>query len=156
MDRNIFDLRRILVPFDGSPGSIANLHYAGAIARAASAEMLVVYVLVLPTVTPLGVSLPAETQAEVEDVLAQADAIARQYALAPRLAVVDGRAVAETIIRVAEDEAVDTIIMALRHTHMRGETLILGATTRHVLQHAPCPVLISHTPSGHRQGARSP
>lgn len=52
----------------------------------------------------------------------------------------DGKGAAETILRVAESESADLLVIGLRRRSPAGK-LITGSTAQHVLLDATCPVL---------------
>jgi nucleotide-binding universal stress UspA family protein len=57
------------------------------------------------------------------------------------LAVADALTPADTLVRLATERDA-TVIVVGAHRHARIAELILGSTTRGVLEHAPCPTLV--------------
>jgi nucleotide-binding universal stress UspA family protein len=54
---------------------------------------------------------------------------------------------AREIVRVAEEEGVDLVVMGV-HGHGVIDRLLFGSTTHHVVREAPCPVLSVRRPPG--------
>jgi nucleotide-binding universal stress UspA family protein len=61
--------------------------------------------------------------------------------VAEALAVADQVTVAETLVRLAQEREAAVIVVGA-HRHARIAELLLGTTTRGVLQNAPCPALV--------------
>jgi nucleotide-binding universal stress UspA family protein len=57
------------------------------------------------------------------------------------LAVTDHSNVALTLVDLAKERDASAIVVGSRG-HNRFERLFLGSTSRHVLEHAPCPVIV--------------
>jgi nucleotide-binding universal stress UspA family protein len=57
------------------------------------------------------------------------------------LAVADEVTVADTLLRVAEENDAAALVVG-RHGHRTLSELLLGSTSRAVVEHAPCPVVI--------------
>ena len=60
---------------------------------------------------------------------------------ADALVVADELTVADTLVRVATEQAAPAIVVGTR-SHSAIAELLLGSTTRGVLKHAPCPVVV--------------
>jgi nucleotide-binding universal stress UspA family protein len=58
------------------------------------------------------------------------------------LAVADVTTPAETLVRIARERAAEVLVVGA-HRHGRLAELLFGTTTRGVLHHAPCPVLVA-------------
>jgi nucleotide-binding universal stress UspA family protein len=149
-------LKLILVPVDGSTGSLVALGTASHLARAANAALVLLRV-VLPL--PLWIYDPAlglDTGPLIdprwdEDRRANAEAYVRQVARQVAESGIEAGAeallgdVAATITEYADQEAVDLIVMA---THARrGPTkALLGSMAADVIRAAQQPVLLVHRP----------
>ena len=57
------------------------------------------------------------------------------------LAVADELTPADTLVRLSQERAAAVVVVGA-HRHARIAELLLGTTTRGVLQHAPCPTLV--------------
>lgn len=68
--------------------------------------------------------------------------LARELGLAaePYVAL-DTGSVGETLVRLAEERQAVAIVVGA-HRYRRMERMFLGSTSRQVLEHAPCPVLV--------------
>lgn len=72
----------------------------------------------------------------------QGAARARSMGLsAEALVVADEATVAETLVRVAREQDTSALVIGA-HNHGAVSEVLLGSTSRDVLRHAPCPVLV--------------
>lgn len=80
-----------------------------------------------------------------EEILAQAEAMARAKGLTPKKILLEGRA-ADEIARLAKEQGYDLIVMG---THGRGglKRLVLGSVAESVVRQAACPVLLFRSPT---------
>jgi nucleotide-binding universal stress UspA family protein len=151
----------IVIGYDGSPAAERAVREAGGLLGGRPALVVVVWkqglgfdLLELPTAT-IGLP-PAEidirTALEIDESmreraqrLAQKGAgLARDAGLeAEGLAVADDVDVpiSETIVNVARERNAQATVVGA-HGHGRASEIILGSTTRDVVRHAPCPVLV--------------
>ncbi|MFN0020203.1 MAG: universal stress protein [Pirellulaceae bacterium] len=139
-------LRRILVPIDFSPGSEAALEMATSIARDSGGTLILAHVEVIPLSAGGGEYLYALPEPPTEELLARLNAVVLPDANIPverRLLAGDP---ADAIIRLAQTEDVDMIVMG---THgRRGLTrLLMGSVAEVVVRAAPCPVLTVKQPA---------
>ena len=73
--------------------------------------------------------------------------IARKLGVAAEaIAVADEVTVAETLVRLAEEKDAVSLVMGTPRKHLLTD-LRLGSTTRHVVRHAQCPVVVVSEPS---------
>lgn len=138
-------LRRVVCPVDFSHSSKGALDYAAALAGEASARLTVLHVVepipALPeyagAVDLADLRQECLQQARTELSRTVKECV-RDSSRADELVVV-GRSHTE-ILRVADDEAADLIVMGVRG---RGATdlMFFGSTTNHVVRAAHCPVL---------------
>jgi nucleotide-binding universal stress UspA family protein len=136
----------LLVAYDGSPMSEAQLHLACRAANDIGGLVRVLHVAELPRHLPLDVPLPASEQERVDALLDRAEQIAARYNVPCDIAVDRARSVGEAIVANAEECKARTIFIGLRHRNRPGTSLLFSATLRHVLQHAPCLVQIGYLP----------
>ena len=61
------------------------------------------------------------------------------------LTVADDVTVGKTLVRLAHERDAQAIVVGA-HGHSRLENLFVGSTSRHVVEHAPCPVLVVRLP----------
>ncbi len=139
-----FKLKKILVPVDFTPLSEKALRYAAAFAKQFGAEILLLHTVeVLPSGADLFQGLTAAQAVDLraraaERLAACRDAVVAQAAV--KATVLEG-APHQEILRVAGENDIDLIVIG---THARDGLLnhLLGGTTRRVVRHAPCPVLV--------------
>jgi len=143
-------LRTILFSTDFSTCSDAALHMATSLARDAGAKLVIVHVEEPPMVYGYGAAYygaldpGAEQQREMLERLVPDDPdVPTEHRL------IQG-APAEAIVRVADEESADLIVMG---THGRtGITRVLmGSVAEDVVRHAHCPVLTFKQPHGQPQ-----
>jgi universal stress protein A len=145
-------IQKILFPTDFSAASNAALRYAVSLARQSDALLLVLHVEP-PSVPPLGtVAPPADHMDEEEEAL---------VTLLTTIVAADNKKVshefrnvrgdpAEVIVRVAQQEHVDLIVMATSgRTGLR--RMLMGSVAEAVVRQAPCPVLSLKEPAGGHQ-----
>jgi nucleotide-binding universal stress UspA family protein len=144
----VYDIKTILLTTDFSETSRKAIYPALAVARKFDAKIVVAFVEE-DRLPPLVVEYMA---VGVEDVLTQQVDQAKERLTefardhlgdAEKVELVVGVGTPHVeIVRVAEEKAVDLIVMA---THGRGfiSHAILGSTAERVLRRAPCPVLIA-------------
>jgi phosphoglycerate kinase len=142
---------KILLPLDGSKPSLEAARQLGRLADAANAEITILYV---QTEAGVGAEIPLmdaahkrrrelQRRLDGERVIAAALAeLARQGLLAQRQIVVEGDDAAATIVKFADELAVELIAMGSRgRTGLSG--YFIGSVSRKVLDQARCPVLIA-------------
>jgi nucleotide-binding universal stress UspA family protein len=155
----------ILIAYDGTPESEYALWDAGALLKDERALVVTVWkpglafeVTELPTAT-LGLppaQLDIRTALEIDRQLYEAARrMAERGATLARAAgfEVEGLAVAEeveitiaeTILRVALERDSQAIVVGIT-SHGRLGEIILGSTSRDIIRHAPCPVVVARMP----------
>jgi len=144
--------QRIVVPTDFSAGSEEAWALAQRLAKALTAEVLLVHVF---ADTPLWSEGPftidharevfAGARAWVSEQLEQRVRQAVAEGLRARAVLREGGAAHEEIVALAADERADLIAMS---THGRGgvNRMLLGSVTDRVIRLAPCPVLTVRRP----------
>jgi nucleotide-binding universal stress UspA family protein len=153
----------VVIAFDSSPAALRALQEAAELLAPRSGLVVVVWeagaAYDFATIPSTGLELPPvqldlRAAAELDQALyTDAQELARHGASIARslgmpadgLAVADELTVSETIVRVAGD--VDAAAIAVgRHDHSTLHDVLLGSTTKGVLKHAPCPVLVVRHP----------
>lgn len=134
---------RILVTTDGSDLGQQAIAHASSLARALSADLVVLSVLPDPVPTGEFVYIPPPTPQEEQ---AQEDALrARLEGELPsgalRVERAGGRSVARTIIERAQAERAALIVMSTHGRSGLGRAL-LGSVAEAVAHHSPVPVLL--------------
>jgi nucleotide-binding universal stress UspA family protein len=149
----------ILIGYDGSPAADHALREAAALLGPRQALVVVVWeagaayeTLEVPAIpaAPIDLRTAALTdQAMYEGARGMAHRGARLAAElgfeAASLTVADDVTVAKTLVRLARERDARAMVVGA-HGHSRLERLFLGSTSRHVLEHAPCPVLVVRPP----------
>lgn len=149
----------VLIGFDGTPASERAVRAAAGLFRSRPALVVTVWeagrAFDLALIPARGMELPlssldVRTAAEVDAAAyREAQQLARWGAQlandnglrAEALTVADEVSVADTLIRLAGDYQAAAIVVGA-HRHARIAELLLGSTTRNVLQRAPCPTLV--------------
>jgi nucleotide-binding universal stress UspA family protein len=138
------DLRVLEVGFDGSPGSAAALELAGSIAGGAGATLRVIAVgrpPLPPSAEP--VAAPTLPSADIQTRLHEAVA-----SLDPRLRALPIYEHGDPAMRLLDraDEGVDMLVVGSSGTGRLG-TVVLGSTSRTLIENAPCPVVVVPRPA---------
>ena len=146
------DIKKILCAVDFSEASNEVADYTATLARAMSAEVLVLYVA--PSLSQyVGFHVPPSSiENFVKDIVAGADESMKNFldthfaGLTIKGEVATGYA-AEEIIQVAEEEKADLIVMG---THGRKgiDRILFGSVAEKVVKTAKCPVLTIRPSSG--------
>jgi nucleotide-binding universal stress UspA family protein len=149
----------ILIGYDGSPAADHALHEAAALFGRRRALVAVVWeagaayeTLEVPTIPAAAIDLRTAAltdQALYEGARQLADrgaGLAAELGFeADSLTVADDVTVAKTLVRLASERDAQAIVLGA-HGHSRLEKLFLGSTSRQVLEHAHCPVLVVPPP----------
>jgi nucleotide-binding universal stress UspA family protein len=155
----------VIIGYDGSAASERALRSAANLLAPHKAVVVVVWeagrgfdVVEIPS---LALELPPATVDlragyELEEAMAEAaERLARRGAAlavelgldAEGLAVADEMTVAETLVRVADERGAGAIAIG-SHGHGALREAFLGSTSRGVMRHATCPVLLVRAPDG--------
>lgn len=144
-------IRKLLVPMDGSPPSVAALAQAVTLAEDLGASIEVVHVKA-PDEFEVGSATAAATSAQVQDNREMDEAIAAaKCLLGDRLShrAVPGDPLRK-ILETATADAVDLIVMGTHGRVGRLQTLV-GSVAAGVVRSSPCPVLTVRQPGGEEQ-----
>jgi nucleotide-binding universal stress UspA family protein len=144
----------VIIGYDGSPAAIQALKEAAALLAPRRAFVVVVwepgvaYELMGPSIPPAPIDVRAvlevdEAMYERAQQLAEHGAeLARKADLdAEGLAVADEITVAATLVRLAQERHGSALVVGA-HGHAGVGEFLLGSTSREVLRHAPCPVVV--------------
>ena len=138
----------LLVAYGTGPMSEAQLHLACRSANDVNGVVRVLHIVTRSRHVPLDVPLTPSEHDGIDALMERAEQIAASYGVQHAVEVVCARAVGAAIIAEAEEHAAHSIFIGLRDEKRRGTALLISATVRHVLQHAPCPVQIGYLPAG--------
>ena len=150
----------VLIGYDGSPSADHALREAAALFGRRQALVVVVWeagaayeTLEVPAIPAAPIDLRTAAladQAIYEGARQLADLGARLASElgfeAESLTVADDVTVAKTLVRVARERDAQAMVVG-SHGYSRLEKLFLGSTSRQVLEHAPCPVLVVRAPA---------
>ncbi len=138
----------LLVAYDGSPMSEAQLHLASRSANDIGGQVRVLYVVCRNRHIPLDMPLMREEEEQANALFDRAERIVTRYGVPCVMEVDRARSVGESIVADAEESGARVIFMGLRDSNRLGTSLLISGTLRHVLQNAPCPVQIGYLPAG--------
>lgn len=159
----------VLIAFDGTPASHRALRAAAELFAPRRAVVVVVWeagrgfelanvpsLALDPGKSPLdlrtGVELDEQLYTSARRLAERGAALAREAGLdAEGRTVADDREVADTLVRLARELAAQVIVVG-PHGHGTLSELLLGSTSRAVLKHAPCPVLVGRVEREHGAG----
>lgn len=139
------NLSEILVPVDGSEGSLRAVRFAAGLAADTDAEIILIHVYDATSLSIMG--LTALTRKELEAMMKR---VAHAYFSKAKASIESPVRVREIvrlghpaneIVNFAEEEKPDLIVMGCRG---QGEfqRLFVGSVSEQVVHHAPCPVTV--------------
>ncbi len=140
-------IKKILVSLDGSRLAEKALPYARTLAQKFDAELILVRVLQPMVImsdygyVPFYQSQVLQEEADAKVYLRSIQKKFSKLGLTIHIEVLEGNPVAETILDMARETAVDLIVMS---THGRSglSQWVYGSVANKVLQHAPCPIFL--------------
>ncbi len=134
---------RLLVPIVEGIPSEQPMELAARLTPNRDAELVLVYVIVVPYELNLDAPLPEVDQAANES-LDLAHAIAKEHGYPTRMYIVRQRNAAEGILQVARDERVDAIVL-----EMDADARVLAEwrkTSAEILRRSACEVIVDKVP----------
>ncbi len=133
-----------MVPVDGSHASLQAVALACDIARKSKGQVFVVHVLEVKRTLPLDAELGPEAAAG-EEVLAQAEQVAREQDFEVEGEILQAREASHAIVDEAIERTADLIILGMNYQQPFGE-FQLGRVVQYVLKSAPCEVWVCRHP----------
>lgn len=140
-------LKKILHPTDFSPNASRALQLANALALKMDAELVLVHIGELPTfMNSAGrCSFLEMEEARTADLTRRIREYCKEYSNGSAAAVIScevrlNASVTHGLMEVLNDLEPDLVVMGA-HGHNRLLEILVGSTTRHLIAHAPCPVL---------------
>jgi nucleotide-binding universal stress UspA family protein len=139
---------KILVPVDGSKSSLEGARMAADLAKAKGAE--VTLLAVVPAYSDNDLEITARARDSLEGKL---NALATQAidqakgllaGISLKSFVVNSNDIADEIIKMAEEEGFDLIVLGSRGRKPAGRFTV-GGTALKVVSHSPCSVLVAKT-----------
>ncbi len=136
--QSVSALHRILVPLPERVGNERAVELACRLGAAQKAEIILAHVVEVPLTLSLDAPMPVE-QARGQEILGTARSIVATHGLAARMQVVPDRHAWSGILRLAQAEAVDAIVMSVGR-HSGSERV--GHTANQLLRRAECEVIL--------------
>jgi len=140
-----FDIKRILVPIDGSETSFGTARYALALAKEKNASITLLHVSQIPPFPLHLTSLDKyykEVRKRAEDWFNKIENFPESTGVDIKTKVVTASvSIVGTIAEVADSEGMDLIVMGPRGVS-KFSKLLLGSVTSGVTTYARCPVLV--------------
>lgn len=142
----MIEVRKILVPVDGSPNSYRALAFAGYLAGCCQASVGILHVVNLPaTAVTLSASAGYVSDGVLDSVREAGHALVHEAV--SRLSAVKAKgfveigAPTESIVAFCASHNYDLVVIGSRGMGAL-EQMVLGSVSSYVLHHAPCPVTI--------------
>jgi len=155
-------MRPVIIGFDGSPASERAVREVGALLAPHPAVVAVVWeagrayeAATTPALEAPSVAIELQSSFDADEGLYEAAqrmaergaGLAEQAGLsATGLAVADEKAVADTLIRLADEHDAQAIVVGA-HGHRGLTKRLLGSTSRDVVARASCPVIVVRDPT---------
>lgn len=145
MSLNFKNVKKILIPVDGSEHSVSAAEYGISIAKTVGAQILVVFVVddvVLDQISKITEREVAERalkhdgQGHVNYVIG----LAEKEGVGSSSLVTEGRPF-ERIVHLAKELNVDLIVMGT-YGRRGAERILIGSVAERVIEYATCPVLV--------------
>ena len=138
---------RVLVPIGEAFPVEPALEVACRLAREQHGVVILLYVYAVPATLPIDACLPTQEAAGRRALAAAAEVVAAAHRPA-RTHLVPSRSFADTILRVAEYDDVDVLVLGIgQHRGLLGDSI--GGTARKLMRLAPCEVvLVRPAPAG--------
>ncbi|HET7391619.1 MAG TPA: universal stress protein [Nitrososphaeraceae archaeon] len=133
-------ISKILIPIDGSKHAEKAFEYACYLGERCKARLLILYVI--EEFATIGYSISKEVEQEKEEML-QKYLIQARNTLSTDVDILKtkGNDAAEEILRIANNENADTIVVGSRG-FSASKDFLLGSVSYKVMHYAKCPVVI--------------
>jgi len=142
--RSVTSMERLLVPVSGKVASERAVELACRLGAPQKAEIILAYIIEVPFTLSLGAAVPAE-ESSGDEALRTARFIVEQHGLPVRTKMLPHRYAWSGILRIAEEETVDAIVMAAGGSRARPAEG-MGRTAQEVMRRAGCEVILSKIP----------
>ncbi len=133
-------LHRILVATRGNTADEEAVKLACELAKKSKAEVYVVYIIEVNRSLPLDAVIESDV-AKAEEILTRAEDIATEYDYEVQTDLIQSREAGPAIVDEARERKVDLILMGINYKKRFG-SFNLGRAIPHVLEEAPCRVLL--------------
>lgn len=138
------DIDRILVAARGNGVDQVAVELACKIGRKSKAKIYIVYVLEVNRSLPVDAIIRPDIEA-AEQVLMEAEEYAQANDFEVETEIIQARDVGPAIIEVARQNSIELIVMGMNYKKRFG-SFTMGNAVPHVLEEAPCRVLICREP----------
>jgi len=139
---------KILAAIDGSKDAMEGARLALGLAQAQAAVVMLLAVIPVYPDIDLEISarardsLESKLSSQAEKALAQAQALFQAQGITPKALTISAGSIAAEIVKMAEEEQVDLIIIGSRGLGATGR-FTLGGTAMKIISQAPCSVLVA-------------
>jgi len=139
---------KILVAIDGSKDAAEGVQTALNIAKTQGADIMLL--AVIPSYPDIDLeitarardSLESKLSSQAEQALTKAKSLFQAQGITPKALVISAGAIADEIVKLAEEEKINLIIIGGRGLGATGR-FSLGGTALKIISHAPCSVLVA-------------
>ncbi len=138
------EINKILVAARGNGVDQVAVELACKIGRRSKAKIFIVYVIEVNRSLPVDAIIRPDMEA-AEKVLLEAEEYAQERDFDVETEIIQAREVGPAIIEVARQNSVDMIIMGINYKKRFG-SFTMGNAVPHVLEEAPCRVIICREP----------
>ena len=138
------ELNRILVAARGNGSDQVAVEMACRIGRKNKTKLFIVYVMEMNRALPVDAIIKTDVE-KAEKVLMEAEELAADNDFEVETEIIQARDVGPAIIEVARQHDMDLIILSMNYKKRFG-SFTLGTVIPHVLEEAPCRVLICREP----------
>jgi nucleotide-binding universal stress UspA family protein len=139
---------KILVALDGSKDAAQGVKMALKMAKNQAAEVILLAVIPVYPDIDLEISarardsLESKLSSQAEQAMAQSKGLFQAEGLNPKALIISAGAIADEIVKLAEEEKANLIIIGGRGLGATGR-FSLGGTALKIVSHAPCSVLVA-------------
>ena len=138
------ELNRILVAAGGDGADQVAVEVACKIGKKSKAKVFIVFVIEVNRALPVDAIIKADVE-KAEKVLQEAEEYALDNDYDVETEIIQARDVGPAIIEVARERNVDLIVMSMNYKKRFG-LFTMGRAIPHVLEEAPCRVIICREP----------
>jgi len=138
------EINKILVAARGNGVDQVAVELACKISRKTKAKIFIVYVIEVNRSLPVDAIIKSDMES-AEKVLMEAEEYAQENDFEVETEIIQARDVGPAIIEVAHQNSVDMIIMGMTYKKRFG-SFSMGNAVPHVLEEAPCRVVICREP----------
>jgi nucleotide-binding universal stress UspA family protein len=139
---------KILAAIDGSKDAMEGARLALGMAKTQAA--VVTLLAVIPVYPDIDLeisarardSLESKLSSTAEKALAQAKVLFQDQGITPKALIISAGSIADEIVKMAEEEQFDLIVIGSRGLGATGR-FALGGTAMKIISHAPCSVLLA-------------